>query len=438
MSTILLVCAPTRDPELYPGVKPGIVYTPPLHLGYLAAVLLPYGFGVRIVDMRIDEIGLEGIGRIVQDDQPAIVGISTTTASYLPGLTIAKRVKELCPSTFVIMGGCHVTFMAQECLAENPHVDAVVRGEGELALVELALARKQHGALQHIAGLSYRDKDENRVIHNPPRPFISDLDSLPWPARQLMSLPSYTSGGALFTSRGCPHACIFCSASAMSGKRYRTRSPRQVVDEMEYLVRNHALRYLTILDDTFTALPNRLTTPVCQEIVRRGLPITFDCESRVDVLTPELCDTLARAGCVAIQFGVESGSQAVLDASHKGITLEQARNAVRWAKAAGIQLIACSFILGHVHDTEETIQETICFWQELKALGAQQIVFAPLTPFPGTDVYERRAEYGLVIHETNWSKFTTYTPIISTGHLSLERLRELYLEAAFTLEGSLP
>jgi anaerobic magnesium-protoporphyrin IX monomethyl ester cyclase len=439
MNQVLLVCAPGRDPERYPDVKPGIVYCPPLHLGYLAALLLPQGFEVRIVDMRIEGVGLQGIGRIVQNDRPDIVGISCTTTSYPQGLAIARRVKEVRPPTLVVMGGCHVTFMAQECLAENPQLDAVVRGEGEFTLLELALAWKQRGALRDIAGLSYRDGDEDAIIHNPARPFITDLDSLPWPARHLMtSLHTYDADGSLFTSRGCPHACIFCAASAMSGRRYRTRSAAQVVDEMEHLIRDYGFSHLTILDDTFTALPKRLTLPVCQEIERRGLQMTFDCESRADVVTPELCDALVRAGCIGIQFGVESGSQAVLDASHKGITLEQVRNAIRWARAAGIHSIVCSFILGHVHDTEETIRETILFWQELQAMGVAKIPFAPLTPFPGTDVYEKRQEYGVVIHETDWSKFNTYTPVMSTRYLSRDRLRELYLDAAFKLTGSLP
>jgi anaerobic magnesium-protoporphyrin IX monomethyl ester cyclase len=438
MSRILLVCAPQRDPEQYPKVKPGIVYTPPLHLGYLAAVLLPLGFEVRIIDMRIEEIGLEKIGRVVQDERPDIVGISSTTTSYPHALTVAKRVKELLPSTFVVMGGCHVTFMPQACLEENWQVDAVVRGEGEFTLAELATALKEGGSLQAVSGLSYQDREKGSLVHNPARPFIQNLDCLPRPARALMSMHAYNAGGALFTSRGCPHRCIFCVASAMSGRCYRTRSPNLVVDEMEHLVMDYGFHHLSILDDTFTGLPRRLTLPVCREIVRRGLKITFDCESRVDVFTPELCDALVQAGCTGVQFGVESGSQKILDASHKGITLDQVRNAVRCARAAGIRAIACSFILGHVHDTEETIRETISFWQELKTYGAAQIAFAPLTPFPGTEVYEKRAEYGLVIHETDWSKYTTYTPVISTPNISRERLKELYLEAAFTLEGSLP
>ena len=438
MSQVLLVCAPMRDPERYPDVKPGIVYCPPLHLGYLASVLLMQGFTVRIIDMRVAGIGLEGLGRLVQDDRPDIVGISCTTPSYLHGLAVAKRVKEIHSSAFVVMGGCHVTFMAQECLDESPYVDAVVRGEGELTFLELAQAREQHGSLQHIAGISHRDGDGSAVLHNPDRPFIADLDRLPMPARHLIPLHAYDQGGVIFTSRGCPHACIFCAASAMSGRRYRIRSAGRVVDEMEQLVRDHGFDHISILDDTFTALPRRLTLPICQEIERRGLRLTFDCESRADVATPELCDVLVHAGCVGIQFGIESGSQTVLDASHKGITLDQARNAVRWAKAAGIKSIICSFILGHVHDTVETIRETTCFWQELKEWGATQILFAPLTPFPGTDIYQRRTEYGLVIHETDWSKFNTYTPVMSTRYLSQNDLRGLYMEAAFKLTGSLP
>lgn len=426
-----------RDPEKHPHLKPGIIYCPPLQLGYLAAQLIPQGFQVRIVDMRIQGVGLEEMSRIIQDERPNIVGISSTTSTYPTALAIAKLVKEIHRPTFVVMGGCHVTFTAGQCLIENPQVDAVVRGEGELTLLELAQALRENGSLTNIAGLSHRNGADDGIIHNPARPFIQNLDSLPWPSRELMELEAYNIGGALFTSRGCPHGCIFCAASAMSGRRYRIRSATQVVDEMEHLVSDYGFRHLSILDDTFTALPRRLAMPVCREILRRGLRFTFDCESRVDVVTPELCDTLVRAGCVGVQFGIESGSQAVLDASHKGITLEQARNAVRWARASGINQIVCSFILGHVHDTPQTVRQTLSFWEELKTLGVTKILFAPLTPFPGTAVYEKRDEYGLTLHESDWAKYTTYLPVVSTRHLSRKELRELYLEAAFQLTGTL-
>jgi len=404
---------------------------PPLHLGYLAAVAERRGAECRILDLAALDIGLEAVAAAATSWQPQIVGISSTTISFPNALRVAQLVKQTQPETLVVLGGCHVTFTAPKTLNDHREVDVVVRGEGEETFSELLDCLEEGGDLSRVRGLSYRHSDGS-IVHNLPRGFIPDLDALPWPARHLMQMEAYDGMGALFTSRGCPYACAFCAATAMSGHRYRCRQPRLIVDEMQHLIERYGCRHFSFLDDTFTALPNRLTTPVCQDILQRGLNVTFACASRADAVSPQLIDELRRAGCIAVHYGVETGSQQVLDRMNKRIRLDQVRDAVRWAAEAGLEVL-CSIILGLPGETEETVRQMRQFLAELRDLGASGILLEMLIPFPGTDIYERPQEYGITLHETSWAKFNTRLPIISTAHLARERLRELYLELTFDL-----
>lgn len=401
-------------------------HTPPLQLGYLASILEQRNNQVGIVDLNLAQDVIDTAQRALLDFAPDLVGISSTTASFPTAIRIAQLSKEVWPTVKVVMGGCHVTFTANEALGQHPDVDIVVRGEGEETLQELVDCLQAGESLDRVPGLSYRQN--GTAIHNPPRPFIQDLDALPWPALHLLDMKSYNAPGALTTSRGCPGRCIFCSASVMSGRRYRVRRPERVVDEMQYLHTKYGFRDLAILDDTFTGLPNKLTLPVCHEIQRRGLEVTFACESRVDNAKPELLKALYAAGCRMIQFGVESGSPQVLEKLGKRITLDQVRRAVQVAVELGIRIV-CSFIIGHPFETEQDVQKTVDFMIELRSLGAEGTYLSFLTPFPGTDIYERRESYGITLHETDWTKFVFDKPIISTRHLAQEQLRDLYVEA---------
>jgi anaerobic magnesium-protoporphyrin IX monomethyl ester cyclase len=423
---VLLVNAPQVKHYRQRIVAHDNVYRPPpLQLGYMAAVLERQGIEVAIADLVVHDQEAAAFQALLLDQAPNLVGISSTTSSFPKALRLARLSKEALPDVPTVLGGSHVTFTATETLRENACVDMVVRGEGEQTIQELVACLRENQTPKGILGVSYRRNGE--IVHNPPRPFIQDLDTLPLPARHLVEVAPYNAPGALITSRGCPGRCIFCAATAMSGHRYRVRGPERVVDEMEHLRYEYGLRRLTILDDTFTGLPKKLTLPVCREIKRRRLEITWSCESRVDVATPETLDALREAGCDSIQFGVESGSPKVLATLRKGITLDQVRQAVRHAVGLGMR-VYCSFILGHPDETEEDARLTLDFAGEVRQLGVEIAALVFLTPFPGTDVYERREAHGITLHETNWAKFISSNPIISTRHLSREKLLQLWAE----------
>jgi len=397
-----------------------------LHLGYLAATLEQHGHQARLLDLNIVGDEIEAFKRELADSTPSVVGISATTASFPQATHLAQWSKETLPDSVVVLGGCHVTFTAAQTLADTPAVDMVVRGEGEQTLRELVDCLAADQPPTGVLGLSYRQN--GHIIHNPPRPFIRDLNALPWPARHLMDMPLYSVPGALISSRGCPGRCIFCAAGAMGGQRYRIRSPESVVDEMEFLHRQYGLEQLSIMDDTFTGLPRKLTLPVCAELERRGLKIAFGCESRADVATPQLLETLRKAGCTTIQFGVESGSPRILATLGKRITLDQVRQATTHSVELGMRVI-CSFILGHPNETEQDVYMTLDFIEELLYIGVREIYITPLIPYPGSDVYERRETYGITLHANDWSQFSFGVPVISTRHLSRDQLREFYVEA---------
>jgi anaerobic magnesium-protoporphyrin IX monomethyl ester cyclase len=424
---VLLLNASQTEPDQRVALDK-LTRVPPLHLGYLASVLEKHGSQVLLVDLTLagDE-GSDIARQAMRDFAPHLVGISSTTPSFPMALRLAELSKELLPTATVVMGGTHVTFTADDTLRQCPAVDIVVRGEGEATLKELVDCLQAGGSLDRVRGLSYRQNGE--PAHNPPRPFIQDLDSIPWPARHLFDTPSYSPVGALISSRGCPGRCVFCAGGAMSGHRYRVRQPERVTDEIEYLCTEYGFKRLIILDDTFTGLPQKLTLPVCQEIERRRLHIAWACESRVDVATPKVLDALRRAGCDRIQFGVESGSPRILATLHKGITLDQVRQAIKHAISLGMQ-VWCSFILGHPDETQEDARQTIDLVHEIFQMGTQSVAIAFLVPFPGTEVYERREALGITLHETDWAKFTRLDrPIVSTKHLSRDQLRELYVDA---------
>jgi radical SAM superfamily enzyme YgiQ (UPF0313 family) len=374
--------------------------------------------------MQIVEEPWENLEDSLNEVAPDIVGVTCVTLTYTNALRVASLVKAINFSIPVVIGGPHVTFTAEETLRNNPQVDVVVRGEGEYAMLELAKKLPSKVKLDSVLGITFRRN--GGIIANPPRPLIRDLNALPLPARHLLPMEKYACPGSLITSRGCPQQCLFCSAGAMSGKRYRLRSPEGVVNEIELLLERYgdSIIYFPINDDTFTCAPRR-AEEICQLLGERNLKIKFTFEGQAHTITKDLLEKLREAGCIGFCTGVESGSQRILDLIGKRVTLEQIRQAVRYGNKLGMEMVICSFIIGLPFDTEESVKKTIEFAEELWQLGATSTPFQALIPYPGTNVYEQREKYGLVIHETDWGKYTGLRPIISTKNLTRERIEEL-------------
>lgn len=332
------------------------ISTPPLGLGYLASNLRENGFKVRIIDDLVEKLSFDELLKRLKGSK--IVGITSTTATFNSALAYAKKIKNALKDVFLILGGVHVSFEPEKAL-QNDFVDAVCIGEGEETIVEVAERVEADKSLEGVRGVYY--KENGKIIRNERRGFIEDLDSLPFPAYDLMPLDKYTVLGErleqfpMITSRGCPFACRYCSSSLYMGHRFRARSARNVADEIEWLCEEFEAKHIAFGDDTFT-LNKKRVVDICTEIKKRGLEITWSCSSRIDTITAELLKMMKSAGCVAIYYGIESASKRILDYYRKKISLEKAKEVVRATKKAGISAI-CSFILGAPMETKEEMKK---------------------------------------------------------------------------------
>jgi anaerobic magnesium-protoporphyrin IX monomethyl ester cyclase len=396
---------------------------PPLSLSYLASVLIREGIEVRILDFLVTRYHPRTLRRELEEFRPQLVGATCVTLNY----PIARRMLRVCKAfdrrIFTVIGGPHVTFAAENTLLQSPWIDAVVVGEGESTLVELAAALREGKGIHHVSGIAYAS--EGNVVKTPARALIGDLDQLPLPARELLPMAKYGALGTtctVITSRGCPYGCIFCSGRRMFGPKVRFRSPGLVVDEIEKMQRDFGLAKVNIVDDTFTA-NRRHAEAVCEEMLRRNLKMKWSVFARVDGISADLASLMNRAGCEWVLFGVESGDEGILKTIRKGITPEQVQCAVKTATEAGISVFN-SFILGLPGESPDTAHRSLIFGDELYQKYGAKYGFHMLAPLPGTALYEKAKDYGIRILTRNWARYNANEPITETATMSREMVKE--------------
>lgn len=423
---VLLVNAPSA----YPGsmLSHRIQGLPPLGLGYIATYVQNYGYKAQILDFYIRAVTLVELDKVIMQQSPTVVGISTTTETYKCGIRIASFIKRKFPETIIVMGGCHVTFEYRDAL-NTGYVDYVIRNEGEITFKELldSLVNGQ-GKIENIDGICYKNVC-GEIVKNKRRKFISRLDDLPIPDRSLFNMKAYAVPASISTSRGCPGNCIFCAATALSGGCYRIRSAQSIVKEFVYL-KELGYRHVQIIDDTMTANLDRLNE-FLDIMINQKINVSWNCESRADIMTKELLKKMKDAGCVSVQFGVEAGSQEMLDCLKKNVTMEQIRNVFTWSKELGMTTATC-LIIGQPYDTKETIKNTVKFALELQKLGAR-VVFSVSTPYPGTYMYNNPEKLGLKIKDYDLDNYTTQIPVYDTQNLKLEEIRCAFFDAFISL-----
>lgn len=397
----------------------------PLGLGYLAAVLLKNNYKVDVIDCQVLNTSYEEVKRKLTKRKPDIVGITSTTLTYKSALRIAEIVKELNPKCLTILGGCHATFWDDKVFQDSQNIDVIVRGEGEQTILELVKRFEQDKPFHDVLGITCRKG--GKIVQNSIRSYIEDLDSLPFPAHHLWPISHLKKYGKVIfpvmTSRGCTFWCEFCTAVRMFGRRYRARTPKNVVDELEFLQKNYGAEQFTFYDDTFTVNQVR-TAEICDEITKRKLKIEWDCETRVDMVSKELLKKMKKAGCFAVWYGLESGSQKLLNAMGKGISLNQVLRAFKWTKDVGLMAVV-GVILGSPNETKETAWETIEF---VERLNPDDVGYYIATPYPGTPMYETVKEKGW-LRVTDFDKYDTATPIFELPTMTMQELREIREEA---------
>lgn len=401
----------------------------PIYLAYAVAVLEESMINVDFIDGVVEEHSIETFVYAVKKSNPRIVFMECSTPSINNDLVTAKKMKEELKDTFVVLIGPHPTYFHKEILTKNKFIDAIVRGEFEYTIRDLSLKLLTGDGLEDVKGISYRDN--NNVRTNDDRPLIQNLDNLPFPARDRVRSDSYREAvftgkksTTMVTSRGCPYQCVFCLwPRTMYGRKFRARSAGNVVDEVEHVVEKYGVDEIYFDDDCFT-LDKKRAIEICREIKNRGIDVKWMCQCRVDNVDEELIKEMKRAGCHYIKYGVESGSQRILELMKKGITLDEARRAFEITKKIGIKTQAF-FVLGLPWETDENINETVEFAKELKPDSAQ---FAVVVPHPGTELYDICSEKGWLKFDS-WEDFDCRKALIETENLSVDDVEKYRIQS---------
>ena len=407
---------------------------PPLGIAYIAAMLEKNGHECRIIDgpamSTVLEYDFDDLEKDIKDFSPDIVGVSAQTSQIEHAKKVMRLAKTTNPKCLVILGGTLIS-ADPNMLLKIEDADYGVIGEADLTFPEIVAKIEKKEKLEGSEGLMWREDGAVKFLK--PK-MIINLDDVPMPARHLLRMNIYrpspanyrkTPATTMITSRGCPYQCIFCSRPT-EGTAWRAHTAKRVVDEIEVLVNEYGIKDIQIFDDTFTLIPRR-TKDICEGMIERKIKVGWNCMTRVDKITPELLKLMKKAGCYETGFGIESGSDRVLEFIKKSITKDMVRQGVRWAKEAGID-VRGFFMIGFPTETKEEILETIEFAKDLDVDVAQ---FMVSTPFPGTEMWEIAKQYGKV-NDDDWASFTFYAPEkmpFSSNLLSDDELLSLYKKA---------
>jgi anaerobic magnesium-protoporphyrin IX monomethyl ester cyclase len=425
VTAVFFATPPISMEERYGSMAGAGSSLPSLGILFLAAVTRQHGFPTLLVDAAALNLNPDGLLARVAAARPDVLGLSATTFSIYHAAAFAVRVRALLPDITVIIGGPHVSAAPLETMERFPEFDLAVIGEGEETIVELLQALDSGSGFDTIPGIVMRRAGES--ISTGRRAFLSDLDTLPYPAWDILEgfpgdYPPATfkvrklPAASLVTSRGCPNRCIFCDRSVF-GSNCHAFSAEYVVGMIRHLVEQFGIREFSFEDDTFITFKKRLAA-ICQGIIGLGLQISWTCLGRVNSIDAETLALMKRAGCWQISFGIESGSQEILTTIHKNVTLEQIERAVALCRAAGI-LSKGFFIVGHPGETEQTLKQTLDFALELPL---DDISVTMLTPFPGTEIYDRAAEFGEF--DSEWSRMNLLNTVFIPHGLTHEILEQ--------------
>jgi radical SAM superfamily enzyme YgiQ (UPF0313 family) len=390
-------------------IKSGVLYYP-IWLAYATGVLEQDGFPVKLVDAPAAGYDLQTVLELVDDLEPKVVVIDSSTPSIYNDLEIAEAIKNRYLQAFILLVGPHVTALAEEILRLNSAVDAVARGEYDYTVRDVARLLDDGGDLNTVDGLSYRN-GEGIIIHNSDRQLIQDLDSLPFVSEvykrhlriedYFYSITRYPQV-TLVTGRGCPYKCTFCLwPQTITGHQYRRRSVTNVVDEFEFISRElPQVKEIFIEDDTLTADQERCIA-LAKALIHQGRRQLFTANSRANV-DYETLSWLKKAGLRLLCVGFESGDQAVLNVMKKGIKVERFYRFQKDAHRAGVLIHGC-FMAGSLGETRESLAKTLKLAKQLNPDTAQ---FYPLMVYPGTEAYEQAQHNGNLATE-NFQEWLT-------------------------------
>jgi len=398
----------------------------PLYQAYTLALLERDGFELAAIDCSVNGMGLDEFVRAVEAHAPDLIVLEISTPSFHIDMQTAAALKERLTAPITIIG-THATIFHREIMTHHSCIDIVARGEYEHTVLELARAVRDKRDLAEVQGLTFRRN--NNVLLNPDRPHVDDLDSLPFPARDYFDWRKYHEPGyyalpwiTMISSRGCPYRCTFCSwPQTMYGHKYRVRSARNVVEEMELCAKKYRPGEIFFDDDTFTIGKKRVLD-ICREILDRKLRVVWSCMGRTDTVDEEMLAEMRKAGCRKIKFGVETGSPRLMADIKKGLDLDKVAEAFDAARAVGMEVHG-TFMIGLPGETRDTVRETV----ELAcSIPMDSIQFSIATPFPGTEFYRQCADNGWLVTE-NWEDYDgNFGSVVSYPQLSKLEIEELF------------
>lgn len=378
-------------------------FSPPLGLLYIASSLREAEVEVRLTDQLGEKIPDEKLMKRVERYSPEVVGLSMMTWQATKAAKLAAMIKERLPETHIVFGGVHATLNVERMMSKYIQIDSTIVGEGELSMVELVRALEYGDSFQTVPGIFYREN--GTVKRGAPRRLITDLDSLPPPAMDLVKKEWYgqveglwwPAVASMLSSRGCPFSCTFCCCNQFAGRKWRFRSPESVVDEIENLL---AAGFKTIffVDDCFTLNKKRILR-ISELIKKRRLEFSWLCEGRVDQIDYQTIRSMVTSGCTLIYLGLESANQRILDYYRKRITPQMGVQAVKTSRRAGMDIILGTFIIGAPGETMREVQNTIDFSLKLDIDFPQLNILGAL---PGTEIWDQLVSQQYIDPEVYW------------------------------------
>lgn len=403
-----------------------IEYNPPFGLLSIATYIELHGYSPVLIDLRYDSLSFNSIKEIIREKKPILVGFCAFTINVDKALLLARNIKAAFKDIKILMGGPHAT-VQPEYIARHRFVDFIVMKEGEATFLEVCeaiVSNEKTIRFEDIPGLFFR-RDE-KIFKNNLRKPMEDLDLMPLVKRELVGTEKFGYMVYIITSRGCPNNCIYCACPVIAGARYRTRDIDnvflEIIDIKHILKEKFKLIYF--IDDTFTVLKERVE--LFSSLNRKyNLNLMWRCESRVDVISKEMLHKMSQGGCIAIHYGIESGSDYVLEKIHKNITLSQAENAIMLAHDSGI-LVCLYLMLGHYCDTQEYMQDTIDFVKRMAEEYRADVSINYNTPYPGTWQYTHMDRLGMRLVSNKYEDFACYKPIVETDNFSIKDQYEYY------------
>jgi len=395
---------------------------PPIGLAYIAAILEKNEHQVKIIDCDAEENYGEKIKETLEVFKPEIVGFYAMTWNFALANKMAGEIKKDYSGIITVLGGPNVTTMPEVSLSFD-NFDFGLMGEGEETVIELfkKIENKINIDFEKILGLVY--KKEGRIIVNPPRPLIQNLDSIPFPARHLLSMEKYSDiftknqrFSTIFATRGCPFNCTFCDRKNRMGRNWRFRSPQNIVQEIRQVIDEYGIREFMFFDDNLI-VDKTWAYQLMAEIKKLG--IIWECRERVDMVDEPMLRAMKEAGCYRIRFGFESGSDEVLNTLKKGITRQQSLACARLCKKIGIEIFGY-FIIGAPGETPQTIEQTIDLALKINPSFA---LFSKMILIPGSEIFEYALASGQITKDY-WEKFIRGEEMNGAPSLTKEKLSE--------------